>query len=204
MNSVNAGKAGMTVQEWLARPMIEKSEARPIEFRQCDWCLQLHDGSTTSRYCSDECASKRELARQEFNVKRESQMRLRISFEQADYETFFDEIKLRVDVNSDGCWVWTKRLKSGYPIAKWGSRQVQVHRVVLEAKHGKPLGSQAAHHLCANPACVNPDHLQPVTHRDNTAEMMQRHTYLNRIAELEAALLAIDPNNEVLNRINVA
>ena len=86
-----------------------------------------------------------------------------------------------------------------------GKRGFQVHRLILQAKHGgKPLGVQAAHHVCANTLCINPEHLQPVTHRDNTAEMLARHTYLHRIAELEEALAQIDPNHPALDRIEVA
>ena len=73
----------------------------------------------------------------------------------------------------------------------------------LEAKHEAPLGSQAAHHICANTKCVNPEHLQPVTHRDNIAEMLARHSYLKRIAELEEAIKELAPNHEVLNRVPI-
>jgi heme oxygenase len=71
-------------------------------------------------------------------------------------------------------------------------------------KHGASLGSQAAHHACANTTCVNPDHLQPVTHRENIAEMMARKAYVARIRELEAALTEIQPSHPLLSVIAVA
>jgi len=131
-------------------------------------------------------------------------MLFRSSFECGDYATFFQELKMRCVVDKKhGCWVWQRRLKNGYPVQKWSNKQVQVHRLSLEAKHGRPLGSQVAHHKCANSSCVNPNHLQPVTHRDNNAEMMQRRTYLDRIAELENALAEIDPSHPLLDVIEV-
>ena len=78
-----------------------------------------------------------------------------------------------------------------------------MHRLSLEAKYGAPLGSQAAHHVCANTRCVNPEHLQPVTHRDNTAEMMARRAYVDRIAELEEVIKELAPDHEVLNRVPI-
>lgn len=86
-----------------------------------------------------------------------------------------------------------------------GKQSHQAHRLMLQAQHdGAPLGVQAAHHRCANTMCINPDHLQPVTHRENIAEMLARRSYLNRITELEEALAALAPDHPVLNRIAVA
>ena len=78
-----------------------------------------------------------------------------------------------------------------------------MHRAVLEAKEGAILGSQAAHHKCANSHCVNPDHLQPVTHRENAAEMMARKSLTARIRELEVALGEVAPGHELLKVIPV-
>lgn len=70
----------------------------------------------------------------------------------------------------------------------------------------RPTSAQrtAGHHTCGDSRCVNPDHLQPVTHRDNTAEMLARHSYLARIAELEEALATIDPSHPLLAVVRVA
>jgi hypothetical protein len=102
------------------------------------------------------------------------------------------------------CLLWKRKNKDGYPHLRVGKREFLVHRLVLEAKHRAPLGSQHAHHICATPLCVNPDHLQPVTHRDNIAEMLARQSYLARIAELEAALIELDPNHPLLAVVAVA
>lgn len=114
------------------------------------------------------------------------------------------------EVASNGCWEWQGRTSTGrypYPIVRWhqnGKRtQYQAHRLALMARLGADLGSQAAHHLCANSLCVNPDHLQAVTHRENVAEMLARHSYLARIRELEAALEAVSPGHELLSRVPV-
>ena len=65
---------------------------------------------------------------------------------------------------------------------------------------GRELGVDQAHHTCANRACVNPDHVQAVSQRENVAEMKQRNVYLARIAELESELRRLDPLNDLLAR----
>lgn len=104
-------------------------------------------------------------------------------------------------VTESGCWIWPILNGNGYP--SLGKGAGSLHRRVLELKHGALLGVQAAHHICATRACVNPEHLMPVTHRDNTAEMMQRRTYLARIQELEQALRCVAPDHPALKTVPV-
>lgn len=108
-------------------------------------------------------------------------------------------------VTDANCWEWQRKTSSGYAEIRLNIDgkpvHAQVHRLSLEAKYGKPLGKQAAHHMCANTKCVNPDHLQPITHRENIAEMMERNYYLARIAELEAALATAAPGHPLLTHI---
>lgn len=64
----------------------------------------------------------------------------------------------------------------------------------------------ARHYLRPRPTSAQrtAGHLEPVTHRDNTAEMLARHSYLARIAELEEALASIDAGHPLLQVIRVA
>jgi len=69
-----------------------------------------------------------------------------------------------------GCWLWI-----GAPVDRAGYCQVRtngvyryVHRVVYEALVGPiPEGLQIDHR-CNVTCCVNPDHLRPMSARDNT------------------------------------
>ena len=127
---------------------------------------------------------------------------LRTAIESGNHEQVIALIRQRVE-EVDGCWIWQGRAKAGYAEVKVGSRYIAVHRLTLEAKWRRPLGSQAAHHTCAVTACVNPDHLQPVTARENTAEMLARTYMTTRIAELEAALSQYEPDHPLLAEIGV-
>ena len=72
-----------------------------------------------------------------------------------------------VDVESAGCWSWRGSTDRGYGRVSVNDRLVYAHRFVWECMRGAiPPGLQLDH-LCRNRRCVNPDHLEPVTHIEN-------------------------------------
>lgn len=181
---------------WCARcRTVIAARPKATTLVQCAWCHALHAGIT--KFCSDSCRAN-SAANQGSQLK--SQFRL--AYEARDAAALLTLIEARVTKTPYGCWDWD-RIKDGYPMARVAGKEVAIHRLVIELSLGQPLGSQAAHHICANSACVNPEHLQPVTFRENTAEMMARHAYLNRISELEEALRTASPNHPVLNVVPV-
>jgi len=69
----------------------------------------------------------------------------------------------------DSCWEWIgDRYKDGGYGRFWdGKRNVRAHRHVYEAARGPIPAGLELDHLCRNTRCVNPDHLEAVTHRTN-------------------------------------
>lgn len=67
------------------------------------------------------------------------------------------------------CWVWQRGLSAGYATsARRDGRTGLVHRRMYEDAHGIRLGRWLVlDHLCNNPRCVNPEHLEPVTQAEN-------------------------------------
>lgn len=128
---------------------------------------------------------------------------LRAAIEDGDHASTLTAIKAKTSTTSSGCWEWQGITKGGYPVARIGSRDVAVHRAALEASMGAPLGKQAAHHRCANSRCVNPAHLQPVTHAENAAEMLARTYLVSRVRDLESALSSLAPGHPLLTEVGI-
>ena len=69
---------------------------------------------------------------------------------------------------TDTCWLWTASLQStGYGQISVDRRPRLAHRVAYEMLVGPIPAGLELDHLCRNRACVNPDHLEPVTHKVN-------------------------------------
>lgn len=67
------------------------------------------------------------------------------------------------------CWLWMgSRLPKGYGTFKVASKNVYAHRFAYEAFVGPiPDGRQLDHFACDRPECCNPQHVRPVTPREN-------------------------------------
>lgn len=80
----------------------------------------------------------------------------------------------RVDKNGD-CWLWTgQKQLAGYGVVKWDGKGRRAHHIAWELERGpRPSLDLELDHLCRVRACVNPAHLEWVTHEENTrrAEM---------------------------------
>ena len=71
--------------------------------------------------------------------------------------------------DSNGCWIWQGYSdKDGYGTIGIKNKVKKAHRVYYEKYIGPiPEGLQLDH-LCRNPSCVNPKHLEPVSAAENT------------------------------------
>lgn len=67
----------------------------------------------------------------------------------------------------DGCWPWTAGLSRGYPYVAYRGQGTYGHRLMYEAIVGPIPEGLNLDHLCRNPICVRPDHLEPVTQFEN-------------------------------------
>jgi hypothetical protein len=101
-------------------------------------------------------------------------------------KTFPKYIRLESDCS---CWFWTgnvvtnpryKQHKYGQFTFNikgrfgWKSKSRAAHRIAYEAVHGPVPSGLELDHLCENKLCVNPEHLEPVTHQENVIRGFRR------------------------------
>lgn len=81
--------------------------------------------------------------------------------------TPFERVMWRTD-QTEGCWLYPQTDRLGYGVVKApGGKNVGAHRVVYESLVGPVPDGLELDHLCAVRNCVNPAHLEPVTHAEN-------------------------------------
>lgn len=69
---------------------------------------------------------------------------------------------------NSGCWLWLGCLnRKGYAQIGLGPKVLRAHRFAFELFRGPLSASLDIDHLCRVRCCVNPHHLEPVTHREN-------------------------------------
>lgn len=77
-------------------------------------------------------------------------------------------------VTDSGCWEWTKCITGGYGRVSIFGRRILVHRYSLEVYLNRPIPRHLeVRHMCHNPICYNPEHLQEGTHYQNMRDMVE-------------------------------
>lgn len=84
-----------------------------------------------------------------------------------------ERISKKYVVNEEtGCWEFTgSRSWQGYGQIRGSgpkARMFQAHRISYEIHRGPIPDNLVLDHLCVNPCCINPSHLQIVTRAENT------------------------------------
>lgn len=102
-----------------------------------------------------------------------------------------------------GCWQWCGGVTpEGYGMYWREGRNWHVHRAHYERVHGPIPEGLTIDHLCRNPRCCNPAHLEAVTLRENllrgngAAARNARKTHCIRGHPLTGDNLYVDPRGK--------
>ena len=87
-----------------------------------------------------------------------------------------ESLKELTVTNNNGCWIWqgTKR-SNGYGVTVYKGTQTTTHRVMYQVVNGSLLGEGLEiDHTCNTRDCINPEHLEAVSHKENMARGLAR------------------------------
>ena len=86
------------------------------------------------------------------------------------YDRVYEKFHANYRISDTGCWLWIgKTRKDGYGVLSLFGGFGYAHRVSYELLVGPIPDGLVIDHLCRIRCCVNPDHLEPVTSRENLA-----------------------------------
>jgi hypothetical protein len=94
-----------------------------------------------------------------------------LSISETDRDRFWDKAK-RGD--PDECWPWQAYTdRDGYGRFSLNGKKKRAHRVAVRLDRRDATG-KVVRHTCDNPSCVNPDHLETGTQRENMRDRDRR------------------------------
>lgn len=104
---------------------------------------------------------------------------------------------------NSGCWLWNEALglrpdlegDDGYGFVRSSGKRILAHRASYIAFIGEIPEGKIVRHRCDTPACVNPDHLELGSHRENAIDAHRRmRTKLSRASKEQKRTWAKQPS----------
>ncbi len=105
---------------------------------------------------------------------------------------------------TDTCWLWQAGCdKDGYGAFKYNDAPGKAHTFSYLLHNKRVPRGMVIDHLCRNPRCVNPEHLEMVSHREN---VVRGATVLSKASDLPVGVRKRDTKyqaQKMFNGVNV-
>ena len=86
------------------------------------------------------------------------------------YQSIEEKLLFNTEIPvGDDCWLWVGKMSNnGYGEFYWKGKYTSAHRAFYKYFINSNIDGLDVDHLCRHPRCVNPEHLEPVSSRENT------------------------------------
>lgn len=83
------------------------------------------------------------------------------------------------------CWIWSgKPTDSGHGQIRRNGKLIGVHRYYYERENGPIAPGLHLHHLCEQPSCIRPSHLQPLTPAEHAHTKKNTKLTVEKVREM--------------------
>lgn len=108
--------------------------------------------------------------------------------------------------NGSPCLEYFDYKTYGVIFDKITKKPYKTHRVICTIFHGQPKKGQVVNHLCSNPSCCNPNHLEWSTPKDNVKYSMTNGNRKLRLtkADVEYIINSDEKLDELASKFKVS
>ena len=84
--------------------------------------------------------------------------------------------EIKYIINKNGCFECISHFKTsdGHCQIQRNGKRTYIHKLIYNKTFGNTGNNLIIRHKCDNPSCINPDHLESGTHKDNVLDRVKR------------------------------
>ncbi len=155
--------------------------------------------STPYGYCKCGCGRKTSIA------KRTHARYRHVKGEPTHYIQGHRNKKWYIVNEETGCWEWQGYKNAlGYGHVRMDNQRLYAHVLMYKTMVGEIPSGMYMDHLCRNPSCVNPDHLEPVTPELNVQRGLAAKLNPELVLEMRTLAMSGELHEEIAKRFGIS
>jgi len=107
------------------------------------------------------------------------------------------------EVDQKGCWVWLGAKTHGYGTIGVKRKTRYAHIYFYEQSGGCLPDGYELDHLCRNTLCVNPDHMEAVTHAENNRRGRSTKLTKHQVEEIRSLVKSGLNQGDIAKRFGI-